>query len=415
MAIGGFLGIALSQPLSAREFVAEAIPADVAAKAVGPLAGVQIKACTDRQVTARGDIRDLASAAEFFALAGLPVNLNGSLLEVGCDQTDAVFPAPFAATNVPSGSPLEPFAGHQGSYAPAAGGYSGGGAYRTQEPPVSRVVDAKWVKRPLLEKLAGALGLKMVFDETPEHPVLLSGPADAVADARAYIDAINVCPSGLRMEASIIQRSDISGEASNAGIRIGTRKIGFGTDGSADTGLQFSWLTAFLEANREISHYRVNASHSALLLPGEAVVLRNGGETPVRSGTSLTDRETRTEVVYRTTGFNLDLTLLAIDGDDALIAVDQSYSSVGSSTELGPRFNTRAFKSVVRVPIGETSLLTVSGDDTYSDQKRRGLLFRGKAVDISKQGSFLVFKLVRSPCRERELASATGKAKPDKL
>lgn len=415
-AIVGSLGLVLSQPLQARQFAAEGVPADVVAKAIAPIVGVAIRACTQQPVSGRRDIRTLADASEFFAGAGLPVAFVGTELQVGCDVSDQALPPGVAQSNIPRGSPLNPFGADGAFYPrPAPVPYSAAPA-PPPEPPKVETMTAKWVKRPLLEKVAGALGVKLIFDETPDHPILLAGPADAVADARRYIEAVNVCPAGLTMEASVIQRSDSDLRSSEAGARIGTRSIGFGTAGtSADTGLSFSWLTAFLDARKEVSRFRVNASHSALLLPGEPVVLRNGGEAPVRAATSVTDRETRTDVVYRATGFNLDLTLQAIDGDDALLSVEQSYSSIGAQTELGPAFNNRSFKSVVRVPIDQPSILTVSGDDTVSDGKRRGLLFWGKSTSVSKNGSFLVFKLTRSGCREREPATATSTPKAGQL
>ena len=415
--IVGSLGLVPFQPLAARQFSAVGIPADVVAKAVGPIVGVAIRACTQQPVTGSADIRTLADAAEFFANAGLPVGFVGTELQVGCDVSDQALPPGGGFANIPRGSPLNPF-GEGGAFQPQQ--TPGLPQYASPAPPPVKpkveTMTAKWVKRPLLEKVAGALGVKLIFDETPDHPILLAGPADAVADARRYIEAVNVCPVGLTMEASVIQRSDSDLRSSEAGARIGTRSIGFGTAGtSPDTGLSFSWVTAFLEARKEVSRFRVNASHSALLLPGEPVVLRNGGEAPVRAATSVTDRETRTDVVYRATGFNLDLVLQAIDGNDALLSVEQSYSSVGAQTELGPAFNNRSFKSVVRVPIDQPSVLTVSGDDTVSDGRRRGLLFWGKSTSVSKNGSFLVFKLTRSGCREREPATANDTPKPGRL
>ena len=417
--IAGSLAAALSPPLWARQFAVEGVPADVVAKAVAPIVGVAIRSCTQQPVSGRSDIRTLADAAEFFGKAGLPVSFVGTELQVGCDVSDQAFPPSIAGgDNVPRGSPLNPF-GTGGAFypqQPVLPQYGPAPAPVRGDPPKVETMTAKWVKRPLLEKLSGALGVKLIYDDTPDHPILLAGPADAVADARRYIEAVNVCPVGLTMEASVIQRADSDVRSREAGARIGTRSIGFGTSGtSPDTGISFSWLTAFLEARKEVSRFRVNASHSALLLPGEPVVLRNGGEAPVRAATSVTDRETRTDVVYRTTGFNLDLTLQAVDGDDALLSVEQSYSSVGAQTALGPAFNNRSFKSVVRVPIGQPSILTVSGDDSVSDEKRRGLLFWGKSTSVSKNGSFLVFKLARSGCREREPATATGTTKPGQL
>jgi hypothetical protein len=305
-------------------------------------------------VTGHRDIRTLADAAEFFAGAGLPVSFVGTNLQVGCDAADQALPTTIDNPNVPRGSPLNPF-GTGGGFAVAPGQSYPSPSANLPAPPavplVSRTIEAKWVKRSVLEKVGSALGLKMVFDDTPDHPILIAGPADVVAQARSYIDAVNVCPVGLDMEASVIQRSDSQLRNRDAGVRIGTRSIGIGEPGtSTATGINFSWLSAFLEARKETAQFRVNASHKALLLPGEPVVLRDGGEAPVRGATSVTDRETRVDVVYRSTGFNLDLTLLAIDGSDALLTVDQAYSSVGAVTDLGPTFNNRSCRLNVQAP-----------------------------------------------------------------
>lgn len=413
VAIGGISALVACQSLEAREFSAAGVPADVVARAVEPLVGFPIKSCTNAPVSGRRDIRTLADAAEFFAGAGLPVSFVGTTLQVGCDAADARVPDTIDAPNIPRGSPLNPFA----SFGP-------GGAQPTPnlppssapaEPPrqvlpgVVEIVSAKRVKRSMLDKVANTLGLKLVADDTPDHPILLAGPADAVSIARQYIEAVNVCPMMLDLEASIIQRSDSNRGTRDIGIRIGGKSIGVGPAGvGLDSGLNFSWLTGFLEANNENAKFRVNASHRALLLAGEPVQLRDGGDSPVRAATSVTDRETRTDVMYRSTGFNLDLTLLAIDGDDALIAVDQSFSSLGVVTDLGPSFANRSIKSTMRVPIGKPTLIATSGSDSVSTSKRRGILFWGDNTVVAKAGSFLVFRLVRAGCREEEPATTSG-------
>lgn len=381
------------------------MPADVAAKAIQPLVGFPIRACSQAPVSGLRDISTVADAAEFFANAGLPVEIKDTGLMVGCDAADfAISPALDAAEGNFNASAMLGPTGRQN--APTA---SQGAPVAPPEPPTYHTVSAKWVKRDLLGQIGTALGIRMIFDAVPEHPILLAGPADAVSQARAYIVALNVCPVQLSFEASVIQRADSDIKDRDIGIRLGGAKLGIGTAGVSDgSGINFSWLTGFLEATHEVARFRVNASHSAMLLAGEAVQLRDGGQTPVRAATSVTDRETRVDVVYKATGHNLDLQLLAIDGSDALLMIDQSYSSVGTVTDLGPSFSSRSIKSTLRVPIGEPVVLAVSGADTVSTSKRRGILSRGDFSTISKGGSFLVFQLERVGCRERELASADG-------
>lgn len=378
----------------------------MAVKAIQPLVGFPIKACTQVPVSGSRDIRTVADAAEFFASAGLPVEIRDTGLMVGCDAADyAISPGLDAP---------------QGSY--SAGGLLGPSASPSRsaalqgvpmappEPPIYHTVSAKWVKRDLLGQIGAALGVKMVFDTVPEHPILLAGPADAVSQARAYISALNVCPVQLSFEASVIQRSDSDIKDRDIGLRLGGSSAGIGTAGtSSATGLNFSWLTGFLEATHEVARFRVNATHSAMLMAGETVQLRDGGQTPVRAATSVTDRETRVDVVYKNTGHNLDLQLLAMDGPDALLMIDQSYSSVGTSTDLGPSFANRSVKSTLRVPIGEPVVIAVAGADSVSTSKRRGILHRGDYTNTEKGGSFLVFQLARVGCREREPASADDK------
>lgn len=402
----------MSQHLEAREFSAQGVPADVVARAIEPLVGFPIKACTNHPVSGSRDIRTLADASEFFAGAGLPVSFVGTTLQVGCDAADSVVPDTIDSPNIPRGSPLNPFAsiGQNGpAYSNPPSTSAPSQPVRQALPGVVEIVTAKRVKRPFLDKVAGALGIKLVADDTPDHPILLAGPADAVSIARQYIEAVNVCPMQLDLEASVIQRSDSNRKVRDAGLRIGGRSIGIGAAGvGLDTGLNFSWLTGFLQADREDAQFRVNASHKAMLLAGEPVQLRDGGDSPVRAATSVTDRETRTDVQYRATGFNLDLTLLAIDGDDAWIAVEQSFSSLGVVTDLGPSFNNRSIKSTMRVPIGKPTLIATAGSDSISTSKRRGILFWGDNTVAAKAGSFLVFRLARAGCREEEPATTNG-------
>ncbi|PZU44809.1 MAG: hypothetical protein DI568_14940 [Sphingomonas sp.] len=214
-----------------------------------------------------------------------------------------------------------------------------------------KTVDAKWVSRSLLDKLSGALGLRIVFDDVNDRPVLLAGPADAVGYAESYIKSLNRCPVQLKFEGSVIQSADSTVRDVDAGLRVGGYQARFGTSG-------------------------------------------------VTSGT----------------GFNFDLTLLAVDGQDALLALFQDFSAVGVVTDLGPTFSARSVRGVYRVRLDEPQLLAVSGSDSISQSNRRGILSKRDFSNARKDGSFLVFQLRRTACAQEELAttSTAGAAELDR-
>lgn len=350
------------------------------------------------------DVRTVTDAAAFFSRNSLPVELVGNGLRVGCDRldNDMRFVEAFTGTGVEAPNSTErpaPLA-RQGQSPPPS---------PFREPPAYEIADARWVSRELVDQVQDIFGIKIAREETPQTPLLLAGPADAVREARRYLDRVNVCPVQLEFEATVIQRADNRIKDRDFGLRIGTDSIGIGTAGrTSGTGIAFSWLSAFFESSDEAARFRVNSTLSAVLMPGEPVALRDGSQIPVRAATSVTDRETRVDVVYRDAGHTLDIELLAIDAGDALITVTQEFSSVGTVTDLGPTFATRSITSTLRVPIGEPVALAVVGSDSVSTSRRRGILSSRNFSNSRQDGSFMVFHLRRAGCRERELASATA-------
>lgn len=384
------------------------IPANVAADAIAQLVPFPVRACSSSIVSSRADIATAAGVAELFASSGLRTRITAEGgVEVECDQADVSIDP---AVSEYGGPVAQAGRSVQRAFSPGAP-QQGAGPGQQQYAQVAqtvKTVDAKWVPRTLLDKLSGVLGVRIVFDDVNDRPVLLAGPADAVGHAESYIKSLNRCPVQLKFEGSIIQSADSTVRDVDAGLRIGNAEAHFGTAGvSSSTGLNFPWLTAFLDASKEKSRYRVNATHSAQLLVGEKLELRDGSQIPVQAATSVTDRETRVDVVYKNAGFNFDLTLLAVDGRDALLALFQDFSAVGVVTDLGPTFSARSVRGVYRVRLDEPQLLAVSGSDSVSQSNRRGILSKRDFSNARKDGSFLVFQLRRTACAETELATAS--------
>ena len=391
---------------SAQSFRAEGIPADIAARAMQSRTGIYIETCSSLPVSGSMRVTTAADAAEFFASNGLPVQIVGNGLKVGCDQldNDMQFVEAFTGTGVEAPHSTErpaPLPARGQTYPPSPSPF--------REPDIYEISDGRWISRELVDQVQGIFGIKIARDETPNVPLLLAGPANAVNEARRYLERVNVCPVQLEFEATVIQRADNRIKDRDIGLRLGTDTIGIGTAGtSTGTGIAFSWLSAFFESSDEAARFRVNSTLSAVLMPGEPVSLRDGSQIPVRGATSVTDRETRVDVVYRDAGHTLDIELLALDGRDALIAVVQEFSSVGTVTDLGPTFATRSITSTLRVPVGEAVALAVVGADAVSTSRRRGIFSRRDFQNSRQDGAFMVFHLREAGCRERELASATA-------
>jgi hypothetical protein len=390
--LGGSLAAVITTSAKADTYNFSSTSARDVGSAIGPMLGLSVSVCSDKPITGRFAVNTSADLRNVFGSAGLTVAEKGpGQWNVGCDQADFM---------IPQGNPLIP-----PQFRPEPNFQSS-----APPPPETRaVVPAKWVPRSVLKNLATVLGLKVLVDDVPDLPVLLAGPADVVQVARDYIETANRCPAQLLFEATVIEKNSSSSQSRDLGVRVGGSSIGFGTAGTTpNTGVSFSWLTGFLEASKSYSVRAGNSTLSSLLLVGQKATMQDGQSVPIRGATAVTDRESRTDVLYRNAGNNLAVQLLALDGGEALLSVDHNYSSVAGATDLGPTFAERHVTAVMRVPADGVTVLALSGRDGAESSSRKGILSGSRLKEAQKGGVFLAFKLTPVGCLRSELASDDG-------
>lgn len=390
----GSWAAALSTSAAANTFTFDKATAKDVAAAVGPAVGVSVRVCDDKPVQGRFTIRTPAELRDVFGAAGMPVDEPApGQMTVGCDKADLVLADRTREAFVPA-----PFQPQLGSTAPAP-----------SLPPVKQstvVIGAKWVPRSLLRNIGSVLGVRVLVDDIPDVPVLIAGPADVVEEARRYIRAANVCPAQLQFEATVIEEARTAARERGVGVRLGGRRIGLGTAGtSPDTGITLPWLTAYLDATKGRTEARANSTVSSLLMVGQKATIQDGLSLPVRTGTAITDRESRTDIAYRNAGHSAVVQLLAVDGGQALLSIDHNYSSVSGTTDLGPTFAERHVTAVMRVPSAGVTMLALAGADTAEAVDQAGILSRRKGFSARKGGVYLAFKLTPIGCGGSELAS----------
>lgn len=405
-----------SVPANAGEMLAKAIPVRDFVEAFAPRFGLQTRVCGAANITGKFSIDKASDLAQALAEAGRRVVIDGNgVLVVDCSAADqsALDPmgqyvsgpmsqAALGGGNMPSGNPLDPRMG-----AAPAPGY--GPAVMRAPDEVFKALDTHYVTKKRLGILEG-LGLKVLGDPDVPGPLLLVGPAKIIDEAEAYVRSVDVCPRQLRLEATVVTRANTRNRSRGFGLRIGNDKAAIGTAGTADSLIDLPLLQAFLSAKRETFELGTNASFKGYVLQGEEMKLTDGRDIPVRSATSVTDRETRQDIIYRTAGHQLSVKPLSLNDVDAVLLVGHSISAQGAVSDLGPSFNERATSSTFRLRYGEPIILSLSGQDTARRVHSRGILSRNDEFEAADGGSFLVLAVELDRCRAAEGESAQPKA-----
>jgi len=391
--------------------VAKAVPVRDFVAAFAPRFGLQSRVCGGANITGRFVIDQASDIARALAQAGRSVAIDAhGVLVVDCSAAEnssinplgqySTTPLAGAAmgSNVPNGNPLDPSLAEP--YGPAV-------MRSAQE--VFKALDTHYVTRKRLGILEG-LGLKVLGDPDVPGPLLLVGPARIIEEAAAYVRSVDVCPRQLRLEATVVTRSNTRSRSRGLGVRLGNQDVAFGTTGSADSLIELPLLQAFLRAKRETYEVGSNASFKGFVLQGEELKLTDGQDIPVRSATSVTDRETRQDVVYRTAGHQLTVKPLSLNDVDAVLMVEHAISAPGAVSDLGPSFAQRGTTSTFRIRYGEPIVLSLSGQDTAKRVHSRGILSREGQFEAAEGGAFLVLAVELDRCGDAAGESAQPKA-----
>lgn len=401
----GMLGLASSA--SAKEFIADAVPLEVVVQTAAQQFGLPVRVCSNgkRPVTGRFNFREAGDVSGLLLEKGFPVSMEPGGYVVGCDQssqeldqggassTGVSAMSPFSSAilggdrSIPHGSPLSP-----------------GPTYSPPPPPPPAIFRAATVRYRDPSKVVSTLsklpGLSVIADPDVPGPLLLVGAASVVSQAEKYLTAFDTCPRMAQVEATIVTSSDNLDRSRAFGVQIrepGSSLIG-GFDPLAGATIAIPGLRVYLDGLRQSGEFRTNASLRARVLLGETVKVQDGADVPVRSATSVTDRETRTDVVYRQTGNRMTVKLLALEDATAIVQIEHELSAQAATGPLGPSFSTRSVSSILRVDLGSPNLISLSGADSASKVRSRGIFSRSDATAAAKAGGFLVFAVERVPC-----------------
>ena len=399
----------LASSASAKEFIADAAPLEVVVQSAAAPYATPVRVCSNgkRPVSGRFNFRDPADISGLLLEKGFPVTFEGGTLAVGCDQASQELDAggvsssgisataPFAAAilggdrSIPHGSPLSPGPSYEAAPAP---------------PPPPSTFKAATVRYRDPSKVIATLsklpGLSVIADPEVPGPLLLVGSASIVSQAEKYLAAFDTCPRMAQVEATIVTSSTNSDRSRAFGLQIrepGSSLIG-GFDPLAGATVAIPGLRLYLDGLRQSGEFRTNASLRARVLLGETVKVQDGSDVPVRAATSVTDRETRTDIVYRQTGNRMTVKLLALEDGQAVVQIEHELSSQSGQGALGPTFSTRSVSSLLRVDLGQPNLISLSGADSASKTTGRGIFSRSDATTAGKAGAFLVFAVERVPC-----------------
>lgn len=383
----GMSGLAASA--SARDWAFDAAPLGEVVKAGASEFGQAVRVCksADAPVTGRFKFDDAAGVAGALQAKGHPVRLVSTGFEVGCDQA-AIEQGPDIQGSFAS-SPALP------SAAPAAAPAA------PVEPTVYRRVDVRFRDpNKIINAVSKLPGLSVLaFPDVP-GPLLLAGPADMVGEARRFIAALDTCPVQVEIQALVVTQGSTVNRSRRFGVQLrsaGDVALG-GFDPTAGSSLTIPGLRAYLDALRERGEVRANRSFIGDVILGEVVSLSDGSQVPIQASAIITDRETRNNVTYRDVGHNLSFGLLAVADGQAVVRVDHQISGLSGNSTLGPVFSNQSTGTVMRLPLGKWSMISLSGTDRAQRSRSRGIFSRSDAVLSDTGGSYLVFALASVPC-----------------
>lgn len=397
------LALGIAAPVQAREFVFDATPvADAVRIAAGKLGGT-FRICKDvpETVTGRFDFDEPQAIGPMLFEKGLPVSWDErGMPTVGCDaasieQAGGVVP-PFGANSIPSGNPLAPPRASPGGYAPAPQAPPP----IPREPDIYSAVDLRY-RDPssVIETLSGLPGLKVLsFPDVP-GPILLAGPASIVSEAKAFLARADTCPRMVNLQALVVSSAQNVSRDRQLGISLGVGdSIRIGDQSLGRDFINVEGLAIRLNALRERGEFRANRSFVADVVVGGTAELRDGQQIAIPAGAIITDRETRNNVTYRDVGHNLTFTLEALADGVALLTVEHEISALVGNSTLGPSFSQLATNTVLRVQLGDWTMVSLAGSDRAERTRSRGIFSRGDRVLSENNGTYLLFAVQQVPC-----------------
>jgi len=409
--------------------LADATPLRIVVETAAKDFGSQVKVCNtgvaDRPVTGRFNFRNSNDIAAMLTAKGFPVVFDGAQISVACDQAAAELAGVISPASGSPGNPFMPQTTQQGMYVPAlegAGVPSGSplapAPYAAPAPVMPEEIAIGRIRyrdpSPVIALLSRLPGLSVIADPKVPGPLLLSGSASIVKVAEEYLAELDTCPVQVQIEAAVVSNAITSARSRGFGVQFHSGNTSIGTfDEGAGAAISIPALRIYLNGLAEGSEFRVNSSLKSRVLLGETVRVQDGQDVPIRSATSVTDRETRQDIVYRSVGHRMTIRLAAIEGRNAVLVVEHELSSQTGNGTLGPTFTTRSVTSTMGVEVGKPTTISLSGSDSASKVRNRGLFSRSDNTDAAKAGAFLIFALERVGCAAGPGSERSEDRKPD--
>jgi general secretion pathway protein D len=221
-----------------------------------------------------------------------------------------------------------------------------------------------------------ASGLRVMADGI-NNAVLIYGTAAEYAKVEATLKRLDVPPSQVLIEASIVEvtlNDDLQyglqwafSEQKNGGIGQGVLSRAAGAAlGSTPAGFSYTWASstgnvrAVLTALADKSLVKVISSPSLMVMDNHTASIAVGTQQPVQSGqTVTTGGNVSSNIQYKDTGVNLSVTPSVNSGNMVAMQLNQSVTDVGGiDAATGQRsFLQRQIGSKVAVRSGETIVL----------------------------------------------------------
>jgi general secretion pathway protein D len=221
-----------------------------------------------------------------------------------------------------------------------------------------------------------ASGLRVMADGI-NNAVLIYGTAAEYAKVEATLKRLDVPPSQVLIEASIVEvtlNDDLQyglqwafSEQKDGGIGRGVLSRAAGAAlGTTPAGFSYTWATstgdvrAVLNALADKSLVKVISSPSLMVMDNHTASIAVGTQQPVQSGqTVTTGGNISSNIQYKDTGVNLSVTPSVNSGNMVSMQLNQSVTDVGSiDAATGQRsFLQRQIGSKVAVRSGETIVL----------------------------------------------------------
>lgn len=221
---------------------------------------------------------------------------------------------------------------------------------------------------------AADTGIRLVLDADNDFMIIHATPDD-YAELMQTIQAIDRPPMQVRVQ-SIILEVELNDaleygveyflnafDEEGLGVLDLTGAAGVVADPTGSAFFVGGDGLAVVTALETVSDVEILSRPELFIVDNGTGEFQDGGEVPYVAADVDTNVQTdgstgiRREIEYRDTGVSLTITPKINESGHIHLEIDQEITAVGSESDLGPEFNTRAAKTTVIVPHGTTIMI----------------------------------------------------------